>query len=45
VQILRSARRGDGSPVFAAVGPMQFEVAAHRLDEEFKAPVRLEPLP
>ncbi|XVS61100.1 peptide chain release factor 3 [Actinosynnema sp. CA-299493] len=45
VQILRSARRGDGAPVFAAVGPMQFEVAAHRLDAEFKSPVRLERLP
>ncbi len=45
VQILRSARRGEGSPVFAAVGPMQFEVAAHRLDAEFKSPVRLERLP
>ncbi|MEV6715396.1 peptide chain release factor 3 [Lentzea sp. NPDC051208] len=45
VQILRSLRRGDGAPVFAAVGPMQFEVAAHRLDAEFKSPVRLEPLP
>lgn len=45
MQVLRSARRGDGAPVFAAVGPMQFEVAAHRLDSEFKSPVRLEPLP
>lgn len=45
VQVLRSDRRGDGSPVFAAVGPMQFEVAAHRLDAEFKSPVRLDHLP
>jgi peptide chain release factor 3 len=45
VQILRSDRRGDGSPVFAAVGPMQFEVAAHRLDSEFNSPVRLDHLP
>ncbi|ONI92312.1 peptide chain release factor 3 [Saccharothrix sp. ALI-22-I] len=45
VQVLRSPRRGDGAPVFAAVGPMQFEVAAHRLDAEFKSPVRLERLP
>jgi peptide chain release factor 3 len=45
VQILRSLRRGEAAPVFAAVGPMQFEVAAHRLVAEFKSPVRLEPLP
>ncbi|MFD1151765.1 peptide chain release factor 3 [Saccharothrix hoggarensis] len=45
VQVLRSNRRGDGSPVFAAVGPMQFEVASHRLSAEFKSPVRLDPLP
>ncbi|MFT7837692.1 peptide chain release factor 3 [Saccharothrix sp. BKS2] len=45
VQVLRSDRRGDGTPVFAAVGPMQFEVATHRLDAEFKSPVRLERLP
>jgi peptide chain release factor 3 len=45
VQILRSLRRGEAAPVFAAVGPMQFEVAAHRLDAEFKSPVRLERLP
>jgi peptide chain release factor 3 len=45
VQVLRSDRRGDAAPVFAAVGPMQFEVAAHRLEAEFKSPVRLEHLP
>jgi peptide chain release factor 3 len=31
--------------VFAVVGPMQFEVASHRMEHEFGAPVRLEPLP
>jgi peptide chain release factor 3 len=31
--------------VFAVVGPMQFEVAAHRMEHEFHAPVHLEPLP
>jgi peptide chain release factor 3 len=45
VQLLRSDRRGDGAPVLAAVGPMQFEVAAHRLEVEFKSPARLEHLP
>ncbi len=45
VQVLRSDRRGDASPVLAAVGPMQFEVAAHRLEHEFSAPVVVERLP
>ncbi|MBA0125258.1 peptide chain release factor 3 [Haloechinothrix sp. YIM 98757] len=45
VQILRSDRRGDATPVFAAVGPMQFEVAAHRLDDEFGVSVELDHLP
>ncbi|MCT2587172.1 peptide chain release factor 3 [Actinophytocola sp. S1-96] len=45
VQVLRSDRRGDAAPVLAAVGPMQFEVAAHRLETEFNAPVALERLP
>ena len=31
VQVLRSDLRGDQAPVLAAVGPMQFEVAQHRL--------------
>ena len=45
VQVLRSDRRGEQAPVFAVVGPMQFEVAAHRMEHEFSAPVHLEPLP
>ncbi|MPY80443.1 MAG: peptide chain release factor 3, partial [Actinophytocola sp.] len=45
VQILRSDRRGEGVPIFAAVGPMQFEVASHRLDVEFGVGVELERLP
>ncbi|MGY1711298.1 peptide chain release factor 3 [Geodermatophilus sp. SYSU D00758] len=45
VQVLRSERRGDAAPVLAVVGPMQFEVAAHRMAHEFGAPVQLEPLP
>ncbi|WET76940.1 peptide chain release factor 3 [Amycolatopsis sp. QT-25] len=44
VQVLRSDLRGDAAPVFAAVGPMQFEVAAHRMDAEFGSPIRLEHL-
>ncbi|MGY2004784.1 peptide chain release factor 3 [Blastococcus sp. SYSU DS1024] len=45
VQVLRSDRRGDGSPVLAVVGPMQFEVATHRMEHEFHAPVALDRLP
>ena len=45
VQVLRSDRRGDQSPVLAAVGPMQFEVATHRMATELSAPISLESLP
>jgi len=45
VQVLRSDRRGDGTPVLAVVGPMQFEVATHRMEHEFGAPVDLDRLP
>ncbi|CAN5240474.1 peptide chain release factor 3 [soil metagenome] len=45
VQVLRSDRRGDQSPVLAAVGPMQFEVATHRMATELSAPIALESLP
>jgi peptide chain release factor 3 len=41
VQVLRSPEVGDQAPVLAAVGPMQFEVAVHRLENEFGAPVEL----
>ncbi|MCB0944197.1 MAG: peptide chain release factor 3, partial [Mycobacterium sp.] len=40
-----SDRRGDQAPVLAAVGPMQFEVASHRMATEFNAPIELESLP
>jgi peptide chain release factor 3 len=45
VQVLRSDRRGEQAPVFAAVGPMQFEVASHRMAAELSAPIALESLP
>ena len=45
VQVLRSERRGEQAPVLAAVGPMQFEVASHRMAAELSAPISLEPLP
>ncbi|WP_425402775.1 peptide chain release factor 3 [Jiangella gansuensis] len=45
VQILQSSRRGDGAPILAAVGPLQFEVATARLGQEFGVPVALDQLP
>ncbi|WP_224766407.1 peptide chain release factor 3 [Nocardioides campestrisoli] len=44
VQVLRSDLRGAQSPVLAAVGPMQFEVAQARMESEFGAAIRLERL-
>jgi peptide chain release factor 3 len=44
VQVLRDPD-GDPTPVLAAVGQMQFEVFAHRLQHEFGAAVELWPLP
>lgn len=43
IQVLRDPDRGDMEPLLAAVGPMQFEVAQHRLENEFGVPVRLSP--
>jgi peptide chain release factor 3 len=43
VQVLRDLDQGDGAPVLAAVGPMQFDVAVYRLENEFGAPVELSP--
>ncbi|MQA27699.1 MAG: peptide chain release factor 3, partial [Micromonosporaceae bacterium] len=45
VQLLRSDRRGEQTPVLAAVGPMQFEVAAHRMAAEYGVRIAVEPLP
>jgi len=44
IQVLRSDRRGDQAPVLAAVGPMQFEVATHRLTVEFGVPTTIDHL-
>ncbi|WP_020497261.1 peptide chain release factor 3 [Sciscionella marina] len=41
VQVLRSDKRGDAAPVFAAVGPMQFEVASARMAAEFNVEIEL----
>ena len=43
VQVLRHPDQGDSAPLLAAVGPMQFDVAVHRLENEFGAPVELSP--
>jgi peptide chain release factor 3 len=43
VQVLRDKDLGDQAPMLAAVGPMQFEVALHRLENEFGAPVEISP--
>jgi peptide chain release factor 3 len=43
VQVLRDPDLGDQAPVLAAVGPMQFDVAKHRLENEFGAPVEFNP--
>jgi peptide chain release factor 3 len=43
VQVLRDADMGDQAPVLAAVGPMQYDVAVFRLENEFGAPVELSP--
>ena len=45
IQVLHSEQRTRQSPVLAAVGPMQFEVVSHRMEHEFGARIRLEPLP
>jgi peptide chain release factor 3 len=37
VQVLSSDLRGDQAPVLAAVGPLQFDVVLHRLENEFGA--------
>ena len=42
VQVLRHDDLGDQAPIWAAVGQLQFEVAAWRMEHEFGSPVRLE---
>jgi peptide chain release factor 3 len=41
VQVLRDPDMGDAGLVLAAVGQLQFEVFAHRLESEFNAPIEL----
>ncbi|MEO1055428.1 MAG: peptide chain release factor 3 [Actinomycetota bacterium] len=45
VQVLRDPDWGDASPVLAAVGQLQFDVFANRLDIEFNAPIELSSAP
>ncbi len=45
IQVFVSERRGEQTPILAAVGPMQFEVVADRMKNDFNAPVVLEELP
>ncbi len=45
VQVLRDPDIGDSAPILAAVGQLQFEVATHRLETEFGAPVELTSTP
>lgn len=41
VQVLRDPHFGDTAAVLAAVGPLQFEVFANRLEFEFNAPTEI----
>ncbi|WP_306371663.1 peptide chain release factor 3, partial [Nocardiopsis sp. CC223A] len=36
VQVLTSDVRGEQAPVLAAVGPLQFDVVEHRMEQEFR---------
>ncbi len=45
IQVLRDPDLGDQAPIFAAVGMLQFEVASHRLENEFGAAVELTATP
>ena len=42
IQVLRHPDIGDQTPLWAAVGQLQFEVATWRMEHEFGSPVRLE---
>jgi peptide chain release factor 3 len=45
VHVLRRPEYGDQEPILAGVGQLQFEVAEHRMREEFGAEVVLSPAP
>ncbi|HUF96885.1 MAG TPA: peptide chain release factor 3 [Ilumatobacter sp.] len=41
VQVLRDPDMGDAAPILAAVGQLQFDVFANRLDVEFNSPIEI----
>lgn len=45
VHLLARARTGDPRPILGGLGQLQFEVAQHRMQEEFGVRLELEPLP
>jgi peptide chain release factor 3 len=45
IQALHTRDRGEREPILGAVGEMQFEVAVYRLEAEFGAKVKLDPVP
>ena len=45
IQVLHDPALGEGSPLLAAVGMLQFDVTLWRLENEFGAPARLEDAP
>ncbi|CAN5404206.1 peptide chain release factor 3 [soil metagenome] len=45
IHVLRRPDFGDAEPILAGVGQLQFEVAEHRFEHEFGAPVRMQALP
>jgi len=45
IQALHTAEGGEREPILAAVGELQFDVALHRLREEFGAEPRFDPAP
>ena len=44
VHVLHEPVVGEQVPILAGAGPLQFEVASYRMDKEFGALVRMEPL-
>ena len=45
VQLLQARSGREPSPVLGAVGPLQFDIAAYRLEHEYGAAPRFEPFP
>jgi peptide chain release factor 3 len=45
VKVLNRPETGGQEPILGAVGPLQFEVAEHRMEHEFGAPLSVRPAP